>query len=152
MYKRQVRDEFGEQEPALLGGPAARYLLSFTRAGWFNPNQLPRSSLQRVNYVLEEDALWRESWPVLDRAANSEPQRVQLLTGVEDVQLAFLAGLDRLEPGREGENLDTRSWPESWVADTSQPGSGIPPPVALELRLELEDLGELRRLYVLPPL
>ena len=42
---RPVRDEFGEEEPAMLGGPAARYLLSFTRAGWFNPNQLPRSSL-----------------------------------------------------------------------------------------------------------
>ena len=149
---RPVRDEFGEEEPAMLGGPAARYLLSFTRAGWFNPNQLPRSSLQRVTYVLEEDALWRESWSVLDRAANSEPQRVQLLAGVQDVELAFLPGLDQLEPAREGENLQTRNWPESWVADTSQPGTGIAPPVAVELRLQLEDLGEVRRLYVLPPL
>ena len=149
---RPVRDEFGEVEPAMIGGPAARYLLSFTRTGWYNPNQLPRSSLQRVNYVIEEEALWRESWPVVDRAANTEAQRVLLLSGVEDLRLAFLPGLDALEPGRRGQNLETSNWPESGVANTSQPGSGIPPPAALELRLELSDMGELRRLYVLPPL
>ena len=52
----------------------------------------------------------------------------------------------------DGRELETRNWPESWVADTSQPGTGIAPPVAVELRLRLEDLGEVRRLYVLPPL
>ena len=149
---RPVRDEFGEVEPAMIGGPAARYLLSFTRTGWYNPNQLPRSSLQRINYVVEEEGLWRESWPVLDRAANTEPQRVLLLSGVEELRLAFLPGLDALETGRRGQSIETRNWPESWVADSSQPGAGKPPPAALELRLELSDLGELRRLYVLPPL
>ncbi|MEM1112406.1 MAG: type II secretion system minor pseudopilin GspJ [Pseudomonadota bacterium] len=147
---RPVRDEFGEVEPALLGGPASRYTLSFTRTGWHNPNRLARSNLQRVNYLVEEETLWREAWSVLDRAASSEAQRVRLLDGVEDIRLAFLRSLEDLEPGNEG--VETRNWPESWVADPSQPGLGIAPPVAIEITLELADYGELRRLYVLPPL
>ena len=31
---RPIRDEFGEVEPAMMGGPAARFALSFTRSGW----------------------------------------------------------------------------------------------------------------------
>ena len=56
---RPVRDEFGEREPGLTGGLLARFPLSFTRTGWHNPNGYPRSNLQRVNYRLEDDALWR---------------------------------------------------------------------------------------------
>ncbi len=40
---RPLRDEFGEAEPALQGGPAARFQLSFTRAGWHNPQGHPPS-------------------------------------------------------------------------------------------------------------
>jgi general secretion pathway protein J len=149
---RPIMDEFGEREPALLGGPAARYLLSFTRAGWHNSNNLPRSTLQRVSYVLEDEELWRESWPVLDRASNTEPQRVMLLAGVESVDLAFLDTLDNLQEASQDGGLDTRGWAENWTADTSQPGVVLVPPAALQVSIELFDIGELRRLYALPPL
>ena len=85
-----MRDEFGEREPAMVGGPAARFALSFTRSGWHNPNAHPRSNLQRVNYRMEDEALWRDSYPVLDRAGDTEPQSVKLLDGVEYMELAFL--------------------------------------------------------------
>jgi len=149
---RPVRDEFGDREPALQGGPAARFLLSFTRNGWHNPNGHPRSGLQRVNYLLEDEALWRETYPVLDRAGDTEPQRVRLLDHVIDLQLGFLADIDRLNPADSGTEVDTRNWPESWLADVGDPGAELSPPVALELTLELEDWGEVTRLYVLPPL
>ena len=55
---RPVRDEFGEEQPALSGGPLAYFPLSLTRDGWYNTQQLPRSDLQRVHYYLEEGALW----------------------------------------------------------------------------------------------
>ena len=42
---RPVRDEFGELEPALQGGIAARFPLSFTRGGWHNPVGHARSEL-----------------------------------------------------------------------------------------------------------
>ncbi|MBN7795433.1 type II secretion system minor pseudopilin GspJ [Parahaliea mediterranea] len=149
---RPVRDEFGDIEPALQGGRAARFLLSFTRRGWHNPNGHPRSALQRVNYVLEDEALWRETYPVLDRAGDTEPLRVRLLDGVVDLRLAFLADVGALNPGGRGIEVDTRGWPENWVANTSDPGARLDPPVALEITLDLDDWGELRRLYVLPPL
>ena len=148
---RPVRDEFGDTEPAMQGGVAARFALGFTRSGWHNPNTLPRSNLQRVNYLLEEDALWRESYAVLDRAGDSEGARVRLLDGVESLELAFLGSIDQLRLG-QGIAVDTRQWPENWVVDTSDPDAALAPPVALEITLRLVDWGEVRRLYALPPL
>ena len=149
---RPVRDEFGEREPGLTGGLLARFPLSFTRTGWHNPNGYPRSNLQRVNYRLEDDALWRDSYTVLDRAANTEPSSVLLLEGVEEMQLRFMAGLDQLQVSNRGLNIDTSDWIENWVADTSAPNATLAPPTAVEIMLQLDDWEEIRRLYALPPL
>ncbi len=147
---RSVRDEFGQHEPALAGGPVNRFPLTLTRGGWFNPNQQPRSQLQRVNYVLDGDALWRESYPVLDRAPDTEATEVLLLEGVEDFRLEFLGRIQDLQVQSDGVSVERRNWSENWVADVGQPGSVIPPPVALAVILQLEDLGEVYRLYELP--
>jgi general secretion pathway protein J len=149
---RSIRDEFGESEPAMMGGPASRYLLSFTRSGWHNPLGQQRSSLQRVNYLWLDEALWRESYSVLDRAGNSAPNTVKLLEGVENLELAFLGSLSNVEPAAGGEGLDTRNWADSWIAERSAPGSVVAPPLAIEIRMQLEGLGEVRRLYALPPI
>ena len=149
--QRPVRDEFGDSEPALAGGKAARFALSFTRAGWHNPNGLPRSHLQRVNYRFEDRALWRESYPVLDRAGDTEGRSVRLLDGVDYIELGFLGSVDQLRLGR-GTSIDTRQWPENWVVDTSDPDALPSPPVAVEITLGLADMGEITRLYALPPL
>ena len=149
---RPVRDEFGQVEPAMAGGAAARFALSFTRGGWHNPNGLPRSNLQRVNYRVEDGALWRDTYPVLDRAPETQPQEVRLLEGVEVLELVFLGDLAAAEREGRGLTIDTRGWQASWVADTSAPDIELSAPVALEIRLELEDIGELRRIYALPPL
>lgn len=149
--QRPVRDEFGEVEPALAGGPAARFMLSFTRAGWHNTNNQLRSHLQRVNYVWEEYGLWRESYPVLDRAGDTQASRVLLLDDVERMELRFLGALGDLNAGR-GSDIDTRNWSENWVIDTSRPEVELSVPVAIEVNLQLTDWGELRRLYALPPI
>ena len=147
---RPVRDEFGEPEPALQGGPAARFALSLTRSGWHNPNAQLRSNLQRVNYRIEDEALWRDSYAVLDRAADTEPASVKLLEGVEYLDLAFLASLTAVQSNRDSSTVETRDWPDSWVVDTSEPGSVLAPPVALQITLQLSDWGEMSRLYELP--
>ena len=149
---RPVRDEFGEVEPAMMGGAAARFPLSFTRTGWHNPVGNQRSNLQRVNYRLEDGALWRDSYPVLDRAPDSAPRQVRLLEDVEVLELVFLGALTEVESTGSGIELDTRGWQGSWVSDTSAPNTELAPPVALEFRLQLGDLGEMRRIYALPPL
>ena len=132
------------------GGPLARSLLSFTRTGWHNPNQRPRSHLQRINYLVEDEALWRESYAVLDRVGDSKPQRVKLLAGVEEINIGFLASLAGVQAGRDGSGIETSHWAENWITNTSTPGVGIDPPVAIEIRFTLEGWGEVTRLYTLP--
>lgn len=149
---RPIRDEFGELEAAMTGGPAARFGLSFTRSGWHNPNAHLRSNLQRVNYRLEDNALWRDSYMVLDRSGDSVPQSVKLLGGVENLELAFLTSLSAVETDGDSTTLDVRNWAESWVADTSTPGAELAPPVAVQISLQLDDWGEMKRLYELPSL
>ena len=148
---RAVRDEFGELEPALEGGELADYALSFTRAGWHNPLEHPRSSLQRVNYRLEDEDLWRDSYVVLDRAGDTEPRSTLLLEGVEAMDLLFLADVNSARITQDEDGIDTDSWAESWVQSPAS-NTAQSPPQALEIRFTLSDWGEIRRMYVLPPL
>jgi general secretion pathway protein J len=147
---RPVMDEFGQREPAMTGGSLARYTLSFTRNGWHNSKQINRSNLQRVNYLMEEGALWRESYFVLDRLGDSEPQRVKLLDGVEELTVAFVASVDAMDTQSDGKTLDTRNWVQNWPVDRGSVDVEVPPPAAVEVRLQLEDWGEISRLYELP--
>ncbi|MEL7044196.1 MAG: type II secretion system minor pseudopilin GspJ [Pseudomonadota bacterium] len=148
--ERPVRDEFGNWQPSMAGGPLALYPLSVTRAGWHNSLQLPRSDLQRVHYFVEEGSLWRAYNTTLDRSVDAELQRVRLMDGVESMEVRFLANVEELQVDRDFV-VDTQAWALNWVA---QPGAGqqaLPQaPEALELRLQLDDLGELRRIYELP--
>lgn len=146
---RPIRDEFGQIEPALSGGSLARSMLSFTRSGWHNPRHHPRSNLQRINYLVEDDALWRESYLVLDRAGDTQPRRVKLLDDVLEMSVGFLGTYGQVEAGNDGKVLDSSNWAENWIVDTSTPGAELPPPVALEIKLQVEGWGEIRRLYEL---
>lgn len=87
---RPIRQRSGALAPAMRGGGNEVPFLAFTRAGWPNPLQRPRSSLVRVNYRLEQGRLIRLSYPVLDRSVSLAPRRQVLLTGVEKVKLRFL--------------------------------------------------------------
>ena len=146
--RRPIIDEFGDLQPALSGGPLANYPLSLTRGGWHNSQQLPRSDLQRVQYFLDEGSLYRGYFPVLDRSTSVNRQDVVLLENVDRFELRFLEAIDVLELDRSLA-VDTRNWIPNWV---SAPGAPlvIEPPVAIEIRLELSDMGELRRIYEIP--
>ncbi|MFK7829226.1 MAG: type II secretion system minor pseudopilin GspJ [Congregibacter sp.] len=148
IVNRGVRDEFGTLQPALSGGPLAFYPLTLTRAGWHNGQELPRSDLQRVHYYLEDGALWRAYSPVLDRASDAPLQQIRLIEGVESIELRFLASAESLEADRSLV-VDTRNWASNWIADPGSPAALVPPE-AIEMRLLFEDLGEVRRFYVLP--
>jgi general secretion pathway protein J len=130
---RSIREPIGDQHiPAVLAGESVEYKIEFTRAGWTNTAGLARPTLQRVAYRLDQDGLWRDHWRVLDRTQTSEPVRVRLLSGVRTVTFRFLS------PSRE------------WIDRWPQPG-GNPAeqerarPAAVEVTLELEDWGQIRR-------
>ena len=136
---RPIREPIGEQRvPALLAGESAEYKLEFTRAGWSNTAGLPRPTLQRVAYRLDQDGLWRDYWRVLDRTQTAEPTRQNLLKGVRSVTFRFMT------PAREWVDR----WPVLERQNTLEQERARP--AAIEVTLELEDWGVLRRLVEVP--
>ncbi|MFA5530258.1 MAG: type II secretion system minor pseudopilin GspJ [Thiohalomonadaceae bacterium] len=137
---REVRSEYGDRLPAISGGPRSALPLELTRAGWRNPAGHARSTLQRVGYVLDDDVLVRHNWRVLDRAQDSAAYPLRVLTRVRHFQVRFLTA--------------NREWTEDWPPDTNVQAPAAPAPaphpLAVEIRLELEDLGELTRVFRVP--
>jgi len=131
---RPIREPLGESLiPAVLATDSIEYGLQFTRAGWSNTAGLARPTLQRVGYRLDGEGLWRDHWPVLDRTLVTEPTRVKLLGKVRSVRFRFMNA--------------AREWVDRWpVSDgTNLAGSERLRPAAIEIVLELEDWGEIRR-------
>ena len=130
---RPVREPLGDTRlPAVLAGESIDYGLQFTRAGWSNTAGLPRPTLQRVGYRLDGEGLWRDHWPVLDRTLALEPTRVKLLGGVRAVRFRYMDG--------------NREWVDRWpVGDPTGTETDRLRPAGIEVILDLEDWGEIRR-------
>jgi len=108
-------------------------IAELTHSGWSNPAGVPRSTLQRVSYRLEDKKLMREYWVVLDRTLTGEPQSAELVDRVKTVGFRFMDG--------------NRSWHEQWPPlGYSAPDMGQLRPIAVEITLELEDWGEIKRI------
>ena len=133
---RAVRDALGDRQPALSQGQGGLAQLELTRAGWRNPVDRLRSHLQRVRYRVEEDRLQRAFWPMLDRPPGTQPSESVLLDGVESITWRFLDG--------EG------NWHSSWPPATASEPPLTLLPRAVEITLELERWGEIRRLVGVP--
>jgi general secretion pathway protein J len=125
---RPVRDEYGQTLRALVDDG----LLQLTRGGWSNPLQLPRSSMQRVGYLLEDRQLYRYSWRVLDRAQDSEAVRQPLVENVEFFTLRYL----------DGDLVWSQGWPPAQSPDAF--------PKAVEVVIEHERFGPIKWLFQLP--
>lgn len=138
---RGIRDEHGHHQPAMVYGMLAAAGLEFTRGGHrgFDP-QRSGSGLQRLRYLLDDGELFRESWPVLDRGPGLTTFRQPVLDQVEHFEVRFLDHQGAWHAG----------WPPpSPTAPGEEPGADDRLPVAVELLLELEDWGRLRRLLPL---
>jgi general secretion pathway protein J len=139
---RPVHDRVGSGlENALQADPRSAMLVRFTRRGWANPAGLQRPALQRVEYLIEGDRLIRVHWPVLDAIQSTEAVRRELLTGVRSVKLRFM----------ESGGTWLEEWPSA-VATAAAASLATPDqrlryrPIAVEVALELEDLGRITRL------
>lgn len=149
IVNRPVVDEFGQLSPSLTGGELARAPLVMTRAGWHNTVGAPRSTLQRLEWRLDGDALVRAYFPVLDRTAGTEPVETIVLEGVDRFDVRFLPALSLLQSDRD-DRIDQRNWRDNWVPDGSIGEADFMPPAAIEVIFELRGIGEIRRLYALP--
>ena len=132
---RPVRAPYGDSLAALLGEGRERQTLEFTRTGWRNPTDSPRSRLQRVRWEVRDGYWERRYWPVLDQAQDSQPQVQQVLDGVSGWQVRYL--------DQDG------NWQDSWPGGVDEQSLGSLPR-AVELRLEHRHYGVLRRLFRLP--
>lgn len=128
---RGIRDEYGDAKPALHGDSD---WLEFTRGGWSNPAQQPRSQLQRVAYALREQRLVRAHWQVLDRAQDSAPFEAELLDQVRLLRVRFL----------DAQN----EWQDTWPPLQQDVVAGdAAPPRAVEFTVELEHWGTVTRVF-----
>jgi general secretion pathway protein J len=131
---RGVRDELGDlREPLMIGADG---MIEFTRAGWRNPLQQARSTLQRVGYIVQEDTLYRAYWPVLDRSPDAQPILQELLSDV--VQIEFFA--------MDVSGNEHSFWPllGEYSEDPAAALAGV------MMRLESEPFGVVERLWVVP--
>jgi general secretion pathway protein J len=129
---REIRDEYGDSQSAFKLAEQGVMRLELTRAGHRNPAQLPRSSLQRVAYSLDDNKLHRLYWRVLDRAPDSQAVDRELLDNVESLEIRVLDERDE--------------WQQYWPTS----GSSRILPRAIEVTLTLKDWGPLTRLFMLP--
>ena len=131
---RTIRNEYGDFVSAMKSGQDSDEGFTWTRAGFRNPAQLRRSSLQRVAYQLEEDKLIRLTWPVLDRAQDSTVMKTEVLSSVESIELRYM----------NHDNEWLSSWPDE---QGNMELSALPK--AVEVTLELADWGKIKRLILL---
>ncbi|HEY5807474.1 MAG TPA: type II secretion system minor pseudopilin GspJ [Povalibacter sp.] len=131
---RPIRQPLGEElDAAVRGGTSVDELVELTHSGWSNPAGVPRPTLQRVAYRLEDNKLERAYWPVLDRTMAVEPIVVTLLDKVKNVSLRYMG--------------NDRDWKTQWPPlGYSGPDARVIRPLAVEVTLELEDWGKIVRI------
>ena len=132
---REIRDEYGNRQAALEIPVDESALIRFTRNGWSNPAEQPRSAFQRVAYQLEDTQLQRLFWFELDRAPTSEPINMAMLDNVEEIKFRFLDGANE--------------WQEEWPPTQNLSGQPITLPVAIEASITTSRWGTLKRLFSL---
>lgn len=131
---RKIRDEYGDFLSAMQSSQNGDETIAWTRAGYRNPAQLKRSNVQRVAYKLDKQKLLRITWPVLDRAQDTESMETEVLANIESIEWRFLN--------------NKSEWVSDWPEAGTQAGES-PLPKAVEFTFELQDWGKMRRLILL---
>lgn len=133
---RPVRDLLGVSSiPALLADGRSNDLVVLTRGGWPNPAGLPRGTLQRVTYTLDNGTLVRQYRTVLDATLANAPVRRELLKDVTGIKLRYM------DPNRQ--------WQDQWPPLAANATNALPlstRPLAVEITIETKDLGKVVRL------
>jgi general secretion pathway protein J len=136
---RPVRDVLGDGFlPAVRSSLSSEFALEVTHGGWSNPAGLPRGTLQRSAYRLEDGELIRYHWRVLDRTINNEPIANVLLDGVDSIVFNYL----------DSSGEASEQWPP---VNTPGPAGFRLRPRAVEIVLTLAEEGEIRRLVEIAP-
>jgi general secretion pathway protein J len=131
---RPLRGAYGDELPGFAAEVDGGSLyIELTRAGWRNPMSRARSHLLRVAYRLHDGRLERSYWNVLDRAQDTQSSSRILMENIRGIKLRFLSA--------------TGEWIEQWSPADAE--ADQPLPRAVEITLELENWGQVRRIFSL---
>ena len=134
---RGFRDEFGDKKSNLKSDDSiGQTYVSFTRLGRRNPAGLPRSNLEKLTYLVENENLNRVSYAYPDGMIAEHGLSRTLLDKVESLSLEF---------------YDGEEWGDIWPVDKgleSETGSNDLP-VAIKISLQLLDIGLVERLFII---
>lgn len=136
---RPVREQLGDVvSPALVTDVQSDFAVELTHGGWSNPAALPRGTLQRVAWRLQEDELVRYYWTTLDRTLDNEPAGRVLLDGIESLRFRFMQ--------------DNGEWTEQWPPENLPGPLGFRQrPRAVEVVLTTAEEGVVTRLIEVAP-
>lgn len=136
---RPIRDPLnGAMLPAMRTDPGSEFALEVTRGGWSNPAGLPRGTLQRAQYRIEDGELVRYHWTVLDPTLSNEALATVLIDQIDSIVINYLP------PGGDWSS----QWPPFGV--TGQQALRMRPQI-VEVVLTLPDQGEIRRFFEVAP-
>ena len=127
---RKIRNQYGDTEDQVV---LTDNSISFTRSGWGNLLQQPRSELQRVRYELDDKKLVRRHWRTLDQGIGEEPLTTVIMRNVDSFEIELIDANDQ----------SITTWPNTVT-------QGLGQPIALNLKLDLEDIGGIRRIMEIP--
>lgn len=126
---RPVIDKNNSVLAAITGN---NHQLEFTHMGYANPlAEMPRGTLQRTAYLLINNQLIRQTWPVLDRAPSTTVNNRVLLSQVTKFDVQYISA--NLTPADH--------WPIT-------PDQIKILPVAVSITITLKDTGSINRIYL----
>jgi general secretion pathway protein J len=125
---RAIMDELGSQQAAFKFRTDIG--VEFTRIAQF-PTPSATGGLLRVAYKLEDEVLYRLTWPVLDRAPNSVPRKQALLSDIAHFDVEMLS--------------QNNEWTKDWPLP-NQPLNALPK--LTKVKIEHKQLGNISRLFM----
>ncbi|HMY39498.1 MAG TPA: type II secretion system minor pseudopilin GspJ, partial [Marinagarivorans sp.] len=135
---RAIVPSMGEPIPPLIANRSSDYWLRVFRGGVVNPLHAPRSELVRIGYRLTDNVLWRDTWVNIASLDERDALKQKLMTDVKDIVIRVLSN--------SATSLAAGPWLQDW------PASGVQAnqlPRALEVTIQTEDYGEMKRLFPL---
>lgn len=146
---RPVRNAFGSSEQAIIyNNQEEGRVLALSRNGWPNPIRMNRSDIVRVAYELIPDDkanakleageadlynLYRVYWRDADRADEEPTRKRRVAQGVRSFKVRFMDG--------------DKQWQKEWPPLSIDPSSILLPPRAVEVELDLQAWGKIRRVF-----
>lgn len=136
---KPVNDSFNQPLPPLFVASSDDYWMTVMRGGLENPLFLPRSEEVRVGYRYMEETIWRDTWYNPRNTDQDDARAQKILTGVTMMSVRVLSS--------KATSLAAGPWLQDWPDNSG----GHPLPPAIEVTLELEDMGEVVRLFSILP-